>query len=167
MYTASMSILPYVTPAPTPKTKDVSRIATFYAGIILVMVVAQLFTFESFVLLFRDFGFPFGPQYPVFLSAFLVICEVFALPFLLRMPLSPAFRWVSIVCGWLVAALWFKITVWVVFSETLFNNVGFIGTVVDTMPGWWAIFMSLAFGILAAWSTWGMWPGKRSAQRKK
>jgi len=162
-----MSMFPITTPAPVQKTKDVTRIATFYAGVILVMVVAQLFTFDTFTVLFNSFDFTFGPQYPAFLSALLVISEVFALPFLLRMAMSPAFRWVSMVCGWLVAAIWFKITVWLVFTDSLVSNVGFLGAVFDTMPGWWAIFISVLFGILAAWSSWGMWPRQRSAKRKK
>ncbi len=162
-----MSILPLPTAAPKPKTKDVQRIATFYAAIIVIMLVAQLFTFDTFVMLVKEFNFPGGTRYASFLSAFIVITEVFSLPFLLRMPLSQAFRWVSLVSGWLVAALWLYISLWLVLQDSIVNNIGFLGTAIATIPGWWAIFISLAFGLLAAWASWGMWPAKSSAHHKK
>jgi len=160
-----MSIFPKATPAPLPKTKNVTIIATFYAVILVVMAVAQLFTFDEFLKLISSFDFPAGVQYAHFIAALVVVAEVFALPFLLRMSLSPAFRWFSMMLGWGVAVLWAKITICLVISDTLINNVGFLGTVVNLMPGWWAIFISLAFGILAAWSSWGMWPGRTRAKK--
>ena len=160
-----MSIFVQPTIAPSPKTKDVRRIATFYAGILVVMLVAQLFSFEEFVSLIVSFQFPGGEQLAHFDAAFIVVVELLALPFLLRMSLSPLSRWVSIVAGWLVAATWLKFTVWLVVSDSMVNNVGFLGAAVETMPGWWAIFMSIAFGILAAWASWGMWPTKGRAKR--
>lgn len=160
-----MSMFARVTPAPIPKTKDVNKIAILYAGVLVVMVVAQLFTFDEFLKLVTSFGFPGGIQYAHFITTFLVVAEVFALPFLLRMPLSPAFRWVSMILGWLVALIWAKLTIWLVIQDSIINNVGFLGTVVDLTPGWWAIFMSIAFGVLAAWASWGMWPYQQGAKR--
>jgi hypothetical protein len=149
------------TPSPKPRTKDVNRIATLYAGIITVMVVAQLFTFEALIELFVSFGMPFGETVPYIVAAVLVVSEVFALPFLLRMPLSKAFRWVSMVSGWMVASIWVKLSVWVLFADPTPETVGFLGTVVNTMPGLWAVFVALAFVVLAGWISWGLWPGKR------
>jgi len=160
-YTAGMSILPTPTDAPAARTRDSKRIAIFYAGILAVMAIAQLFTFDTFLELVKTFGFAGGVGYAYFLAAFLVVAEVFALPFLLRMPLSPAFRWVSMVLGWIAAAIWIKITIWLVTQGSAVVSVGFLGTLVDIMPSWWVVFMSLTFGILAAWSAWGLWPGKR------
>lgn len=160
-----MSIFPHTTPAPTPKTKDASKIAIVYAVILVVLVVAQLFTFDDFLSLVGDFGFPGGIRYAHFIAALLVASEVFALPFLLRMQLSPAFRWFSMILGWLVAIIWTKISIWLVIHEGIANNVGFLGTVVSLQPGWWAIFISIALGVLAAWASWGMWPYRRNAKR--
>jgi hypothetical protein len=165
VYTFSMSILVQPTPAPTPKTKDVQRIATLYAIILVIMVVAQLFTFEEFLKLVTNFNFPGGIRYAHFITAFLVVAEVFALPFLLRMALSPAFRFLSMLLGWLVALIWVKLTIWLVIQDSLVNNVGFLGTVVNLTPGWWAIFFSVSLAILAAWASWGMWPAKKSLKR--
>ena len=162
VYTFSMSIFVHTMRAPKAKTKDVRRVAILYAIILVVMAVAQLFSFDEFSQLFNSFGLPGGMQYAYFLAAFVVTAEVFALPFLLRMPLSPAFRWVSMVCGWLVAAIWLEVTVWLAFHEGISNNVGFLGTVTDILPGVWAVFITIALGILAAWASWGMWPRKKS-----
>ena len=141
------------------------KIATLYAVILMVMAVAQLFTFDEFLKLMTSFGFPGGIQYAHFITAFLVVAEVFALPFLLRMPLSPAFRWLSMILGWFVALIWAMLTIWVVTQASTINNVGFLGTAVHLVPGWWAVFMSVAFGVLAAWASWDMWPSRRSAKR--
>ena len=162
-----MSIFVQATPAPKPKTKDVRTIATFYAGILLLMAVAQLFTFDEFTKLVASFMLPSGERAARLLAAILVTAEVFALPFLLRMRLSPAFRWLSMVLGWVVALIWAYISIWLVSQDTLINNIGFLGTAIGAMPGWWAIFLSIAFGILAAWSAWGMWPAAPSAKRVK
>ncbi|MBC7564770.1 hypothetical protein H7100_00855 [Candidatus Saccharibacteria bacterium] len=160
-----MSMFPKITPAPTPKTKDTKHIAVFYAVVLVVMAVAQLFTFDDFMKLLVDFGLPGGVPGAHFLGAFLVTAEVFALPFLLRMSLSTAFRWVSMVLGWIVAGIWTVLTSWLVIRDTVTSNVGLLGTNVNLMPGWWAICISLSFGILAAWAAWGMWPYQRSIKR--
>lgn len=162
-----MRTLPLPTAASKPKTKGVQQIAIFYAAIIVGMVIAQLFTFDTFVLLVKEFNFPGGVRSAAFLSALIGIAEVFALPFLLRMPLSQAFRWVSMVSGWLVAGLWLCVSVGLVLQGSSVNNVGFLGTVIAITPGWWAIFISLVFGVLAARASWGLWPINHSAHHKK
>ena len=162
-----MSIFPTVTTAPTPKTKDAKRIALFYAIIIVVFTVAQLFTYDEFPALIISFGLPGGEQFSIFLTALLVSVEVFALPFLLRMPLSKAFRYFSMGCGWLVALIWLFITTNLALQDGVVDNIGFLGTVVSIMPGWWAVFVSVGLAIVATWSSWGMWPGALKASAKK
>lgn len=157
-----MSIFVKLTLSPTPKTKDVQRLAIVYVVILVIMAVTQLFSFEQFLKLIISFDLPGGVRYAHFITAFLIVAEVFALPFLLRMPLSPAFRWLSMVLGWLVAIIWASLTSWLVGQDSFVNNVGFLGTVIRLMPGWWAIFISLTFGILAGWASWGMWPSVKN-----
>lgn len=162
-----MSILVKSTPAPTPKTKDVKTIATFYAVLLVIFAGTQLLSFEKFLSLMASFNFLFGDQFAYFVGAFVVAVELFALPFLMRLPLSSAFRWFSLICGWFAAISWLKISIWLVLTDSTASNVGFLGSSVELMPGWWAIFIGLALLILAAWSSWGMWPGKRKSKRKK
>ncbi|MFZ1300962.1 MAG: hypothetical protein WAQ27_00040 [Candidatus Microsaccharimonas sp.] len=149
-----MSILPKTTPALPPRTSDALKISIFYAALLVIMSVAQLFSFEDFLLHFEAIGLP------VALAPIIVIAEVFALPFLLRMSLSIGFRYFSMFLGWVAAGLWFFISVWMVVTHSQALTVGFLGTVVNLIPGWWSVFMSLSLVILAIWSSWGLWPGK-------
>jgi hypothetical protein len=153
-----MKLLTKTTPAKHPKTKESGQIAYMYAIILVIFVVAQLFTFDKFQILLEDFSLPGGVAVSYLFSGLLVACAVFALPFLLRFKTSPLMRVVSMVCGWLVPLMWLFLTFWLVFSSNTVTNVGFLGTAITLIPGWWAIFVSIAIGILAAWSTWGLWP---------
>jgi len=163
----SMSIL--ATPiAPSPvKTKESKKISIFYAAILIVLAVTQLFTFEEFIEVFANMNLPGGGATGYVVASLIVFAEVFAIPFLLRMYLSTAFRVVSMVLGWLVAALWFCVSLWIVTTAVPVSTIGLLGTVVDVMPGLWAILISACFGILAGWSSWGLWPFRRPAAKKK
>lgn len=153
-----MSILIHATPSRAPRTPMTAQITLLYAGFITLMAVAQLFTYDTFMKLFLDFNLPFSDQLVYALAPTIIALEVFALPFLLRMKLSVGFRWFSMGCGWLVALFWFLISIWTVTTFQDVSTIGFLGTVGDLTPGWWAIFISFAFGILATWSSWGLWP---------
>lgn len=162
-----MSFFPIATPAPSPRSKDVANISLFYAGILTVFAVAQLFTFDALLELFADFALPGGVVAGFALAAVLVALEVFAIPFLLRMRLSPAFRWFSGFAGVAVAFIWLCVSTWVVLSDIPVNTIGFLGTAVTMMPGWWAVLISIALIVLAVWSLWGMWPAGGKPIRKK
>jgi heme/copper-type cytochrome/quinol oxidase subunit 4 len=157
-----MSIFVQATDAGKPKTQNVKTIGLLYAIAILVFAVSQLFTFEGFLTLLDSFGLPGGSSTAQVLAAVIVIAEVFALPFLLRMRLSPAMRVVSMVCGWLVALVWLALSLWVMLTVNAISNIGFLGDVIPLVPGWWTVFFSAALGILAAWASWGMWPLART-----
>ncbi len=162
-----MSILAKPTEAPAPRSEATKKIATLYAAIITVMLVAQLFSFDEFLALVQNMNLPISMATAYIYVSVLVVAELFAIPFLLRMTLSKAFRVLSMVCGWLVAALWIDLSLWVVLTQPDVDTVGFLGTVVALTPGWWAVSLSVGFGILAIWSSWGLWPGKPKATRKK
>ena len=162
-----MSFFRTPTSAPVPKSRNVVTISLFYAAIIVVMVVAQLFTFEGFLELFAAYDLPGGRTTAYTLASVLIAAQVFALPFLLRMAVSPAFRMVSLLSAGLVADIWLFLTLWLVIVQPAVTNVGFLGALVETMPGWWAVLMALAFGILAIWAGWGMWPDSSKALKKK
>ena len=97
-----MSILVKATPAPTARTKETKQMAYLYAGLLVVLAVTQLFTFDEFIELVPAFNLPFGTGFTYALAPLIVATEVFAIPFLLRMQLSVAFRWLSMFCGWFV-----------------------------------------------------------------
>lgn len=162
-----MSFFVNVTLAPTPRTDTAKQMSLVYAGILVIFVVTQLFTFDEFLELFAAFNLPVSDALTYALAPGLIVAELFAIPFLLRMPLSVAFRWLSMMLGWLAAALWVFISLWVVSTHPDITTIGFLGTVLEQPPGLWAVLLSMAFGVLAAWSSWGLWPGRRAAMRKK
>jgi hypothetical protein len=164
MYTQNMSIFVKATAAPKPKTKDVIKMTRVYAAVLIVFAFCQIITFEKFLTLFQSFGLPGGVPFSHFLATFIIITELFALPFLLRARLSPLARYVSMASGLLVAIMWLYVSLFVLSSVNAVTNIGFLGTVVSLLPGWWSVLISVAFGLLALWSLWGMWP---SAKHKK
>lgn len=163
-----MNIATKATPAKKAKTKDSGNIAYAYAAILVILSVAQLFTFDKFLLLLEDIAFPGGVPVAHLFGGMFVASEVLALPFLLGFKLSHLMRILSMVLGWLVPLMWFLISLWLALSTNVISNVGFLGSAVKLMPGWWAVFVSIALGILAAWAGWGLWPFEtRRKQSKK
>lgn len=160
-----MSVFVKSTPAPKPRTANSATISILYAVILVVFAVTQLFSFEEFLVYMQSIGLPFSENINYAFAPLLITAEVFAIPFLLRMRLSPAFRYLSLGLGFVVAIFWIFLSSWVVLSGAPVDSIGFLGTLVTLTPGWWAIFISLSLGILATWSAWGLWPGTRTANK--
>lgn len=155
-----MSIFAQAERAIKPRTHHSGQMALLYAALIVLMVVAQLFTFDGFLTVLASFELPFGTSATYTIGAVLVAAEVFSLPFLLRMTLSRPFRWFSMICSWFVAGIWLFLTSWLLFMNIPVETVGFLGTV-SLIPGPWTVLLSIAFAIIAAWTSWGLWPGRR------
>ncbi len=144
--------------AKRPRVREAQKVAYLYAAILVIFVLAQLYTFDDFLKLMDSFWLPGGEPLTHLLAGIIVVSEVFALPFLLSMNLSRLMRVVSMGLSWLVPIIWIKLSFWLVFAANAASNIGYLGTVVRLIPGWWSIFFSLALGILAGWSSWGLWP---------
>ena len=125
------------------------------------MVVAQLFTLEEFMEYVTQLQLPFTQTMEYLFVPLLIITEIFAIPFLLRMRLSPAMRAVSMALGLIAAIAWIFFNAWIVVQGVPVDSVGFLGTVIAIMPGWWAVFVSVALLLLAMWSSWGLLPKRR------
>lgn len=156
-----MTILTKATSAKKPKTNESRNIAYIYAAILVIFALFQLFTFEKFLVLMDSLWLPGGKPTAYLIGSVIVVSEVMALPFLLRLKLSPLMRITSMVLGWLVPIIWLFLTLWLLLTINAVSNIGFLGTTVDLIPGWWAVFVCIAIGILAAWSSWGLWPVKK------
>ena len=154
----SMIRFAQATRPPRPKNLRAVRVALLYAAVLVVFAVAQLFSFEKFLPLVRDFALPGGRPLAYFLAAFIVIAEVFALPFLLRMQLSVAMRLLSMAMGWLVALLWLAIALWLTLTSSTVTNIGFFGGAVAFAPDWLAVAVGLVLGGMAVCVSRGMWP---------
>ena len=144
-----------------PRTIEAKRAALISAGVITIMAVAQLFSFDKFIPLLDSFDFPGGLSGQTVAVA-LAVSGVWALPFLLQMKLSMAMRWVCMVAGWIVAAAWVVLTLRVNIGSSAIENVGLLGASVTLIPGWWAVCVALALSVLITWASWGQWPGHRS-----
>lgn len=153
-----MAFFVSATPAPMARTPRTRLISFLYAGLLVIMALAQLYSFDTFTQHMATLDMPGGRQIAVLLAALIIVSEVFALPFLLRMALSPAFRVVSLLCGWVTAVAWLWISLWTVLQVPEVVTVGFLGTVINLTPGWWAVLLSVLFGVMAAWVSWGMSP---------
>jgi len=153
-----MSLFVQSTPAPQPKTNNTIWVSLALAAIMVVLAVAQLYKFEHFPEVIANLGLPGGAAWSSIYAALLVVGEVMALPFLLRMTLSPAMRVASMVSGWLVIAGWLCIAVWSNLGIDGGVNSGVLGATIPIVLGWWMVCVFIALGVLAAWSAWGMWP---------
>ena len=133
-----------------------------YAAILVILALAQLFTFDKLLSLSGSFGLPGGVTMSHLFVDLVVTFEVLSLPFLLGLKLSQLMRVTSMLFSWFVPLMWLKLALWLVLTSNTVSNIGLLGTTVKLVPGWWIIFISIAFGILAAWASWGLWPGKRN-----
>ncbi len=126
------------------------------------MVVGQLFTLEEFMPIADSFALP-GISGGLF--AFLsTILAIFSLPFLLRMDLSVAFRWLSAGCLAGFVSLWAYASVFVMFVRNgHVDSLGFVGGIGSVAPGTLAIGFVFVLAVMAGWSIWGLWPARRSS----
>jgi len=150
-----------VTKAQKPQSTAVKIGAWLYAGTLTVMVMAQLFEFEKLVPLFHDMAFPGGDGTGSLLICLIVFAEVFAIPFLLRMPLSILMRQCSVVLGILVPLAWLGVAFWVLHVyPTATMNGGILGTKVSVTPGLQIAF-ALVLLIAALWLSQGLQPRRK------
>ncbi len=156
-----MKIFTDAVPAKRPKTRESVTIAYGYAFILIVLVLCQLFTFDKFLTLLESFWLPGGAPIAHLVGGVIVTSEVFALPFLLRLDLSPLMRVISMVLGWFVPLMWLKLALWLLLTTNTVSNFGLLGTLVVLTPGLWMVFISIAIGMLAAWASWGLWPSSK------
>lgn len=152
-----MSFISSATPAPKPKTRNAWLVSVLLAAFLVIMIVAQLFTFEDFPAVLGAMWLPGSEAWMPVYAGVIVTLEVLALPFLLGMRLSVAMRVLSIVFGWLVIAKWLVICVGNILVGDVVNS-GLLGATVILPVGWWSISFCVALGVLALWVAWGMWP---------
>lgn len=164
VHTLNMSIFPKATDASSVKTKDSAKVALMQAVVLVVVIVAQLFTFEDFLSIFVDMHLA-SDATTYLVASSLVSAEVFSLPFLLRLKLSPAMRVFSMLLLWIVSVSWFAIGVILPITEPGMSTSGLLGSLVDVKPGYPLIISSILFGLLTAWSTWGLWPFNHKKKR--
>lgn len=132
-----------------------------YAFIIVVLVFCQLFSFDHFLILIESFWLPGGDLFARFIGGLIVVSEVFALPYLLKMNLSPFLCRISRILSLAVPIIWLALVMWLNSTINAISNVGFFGTVLEFTPGWCALIFSLCLGLLAIFSSWNTSPTRK------
>ena len=146
-----------------PYRHDVRTVALSLAILLIVLVVAQLFSFEKFIPLLESYQLPGGVIVATFLAALIVTLEVFALPFLIMMKVSSLMRIVSMISGWLAFVILLLLQIWQNTQLDSFgSNNGLLGAPIALPVGWWSVFFVAALGVLHAWASWGIWPIHRN-----
>ena len=110
---------------------------------ILIMLLAQLFTFENFPGLLVGVGV--APVVSLLLGSLLVVAELAALPYLLKMSASSNVIRVSKVCGFIILA-----ALSVLEGMAAVNNTTstLFGATANLPGGLWALFLLSALWIL-------------------
>lgn len=165
-YTIHM-VFAHVTEAPKPRTNTSLQIGRFFGVLLLLMAVTQLFSFEKFIPIIESYQLPGGHATGVTLASLIVTVEVFALPFLLRMKLSPLMRVSSMACGVVVSVIWLILLIWMVLGASSALHAGFFGTRIIIPLGAWAVVYPMLLLLLSIWSIWGLgpWPKSHSAPK--
>lgn len=160
-----MSIFVHTTAAPAAKSAAAAKIAIGTAAIMVMLAVAQLFTFEDFPEVVHAMALPgVNRAEATVLAALTVVAEVFAVPFLLRMMLSPAMRIVSMALGWLVGLWWLAVATLQTLQPQPSDNIGLLGATVELPAEVWSLLLVMSIGVLIVWASWGLWPIRLSAK---
>lgn len=149
-----MSKLAQPTDAPDFTTNTAKIISLVLAAIFILMAVAQLFRFEKFPDTLSGYWLLNGQSSDKLVAALLVTAEVFALPFLLRVRISPLMRIFSLLAGWYVAIMWLILSVWVITAPNALQNAGILGATVPLHPGLWQVIFSLILLGLVGLISW-------------
>lgn len=97
------------------------------AGIV-VMVTAQLMTYEKFVPIVQNYAFASLALVKTF-TTLLVLTEVLSLPFLLRMSVSPLFRIVSALALATSVGMWCFLGIWNLSQHAPTVGSGILGSI--------------------------------------
>jgi hypothetical protein len=101
---------------------------------IILMVVSQLMTIEKLLPIIQNYQLPGGSPVTKSIIFILTTSGIFGLPFLLRMNLSPLFRFVSALLLNLYAIIWVKLGIWIMISDPPLIGTGLFGSFFKTIP---------------------------------
>ncbi len=164
-YTTNMSIFANATSAPATKSPTAAKVAIGLAAVMVMLVVAQLFTFEDFPNVIHEMAISgIGDSEAILIAALIVVGEVFAIPFLLGMKLSPLMRIVSMVLGWLIGLWWLMATIYQVIEAPGIGVIGLLGATISLPAESWVLLIVMSVIVLIVWASWGLWPIRRNVK---
>ena len=143
--------------APEPRSVIARNLAWVYAAILVVMALGQLYAFEKFIPLITAYGLPGGETMATVIASLIVFAEIFALPFLLRMRVSPLMRWFSLACSVIVPATWIKLSLFALITNKSLESGALLGAKIEVAVAT-QLVIALALLALALYVAYGLWP---------
>jgi hypothetical protein len=137
-----------------PTQLSVVAASLYVAGFFVITATLQLFAFESYPDVIRSYGLPIADELALPFAALIVCLEIFAVPYLLWMKLSPLMRWVSMMSGWLALAYWMGVGIWQGVADFYIPNAGLFGAKVLMPQGRWLVSYCAVLLILMIYVVW-------------
>lgn len=122
------------------------------AGILVVMAVVHLFRIDTFIPLV-DAVIPGGNGMAIFISLLIIFSEIFAIPFALRMRLSPLAQLMSGALVVFAPLWWLLMSIWSYGSGL---STGQLGEFAVVTANAWVMVLNLAWVILAYFSLYAL-----------
>jgi hypothetical protein len=133
---------------PAPVASKQIRMVGYALGLWATgLAVAQMVSFEDFVEALRAYHVA-GERGTVALAIALLALEIFAVPFLFRLSLSRAARFVSAWCAVVLPYAWTALTVNVFLNNTAVDNAGYFGGFFTFHVGAWALVLDLTWMVV-------------------
>lgn len=150
---------------PTPIANKNLRVLSYALGVWSTgLAIAQMVSFEDFVGALNQYHLA-GERGTVTIAVVLLTLEVFSVPFLFRMSLSRAARYVSALFAVVLPYAWTALTVNVLLNNTVVNNAGYFGGFLKLHVSGFVLFLDLLWAVVAV-VTFGAIGGKKALRGK-
>ena len=136
------------TDPPKLKTPYAGKVLWALAGVMFVMVLLHLVRIDKLIPVVSE---TLGESGATWFVAIMVIIEVFSLPYLLRMKVSPGFRIVSGLWVIVVPLAWTCFTIWALGDG---HSTGQFSSYLSTPASWWLVVLNLAWLGASYWALW-------------
>lgn len=142
--------------APVPRAPWVVSVSIGYALILTVMSLAQLFTLEDVIPIVKDYWFPGGAGVATLFVGGVVAAQVFSLPYLLRMAISPLFRVFGMVLSFVAPLMWLGAAVYAMATDRVLVNGGMLGEKLAIPADASQVAVAILLLVLAAVCAYGL-----------
>ncbi len=142
--------LPVAEPAPHTRHKFAPVLGMLAAAVLTTFALVHLFRIDTFLPLLDD-ALPGGLVVASMIGVLIVTAEVFAVPVMLRMRLSPLARLTGILLAVIVPLTWLLITIWTLGSDVSSAQFGEFKETPSSII--WIILNSLwlSFNVVVLW----------------
>lgn len=136
------------TDPPKAKKPYTAKILWALAAVVLGMALLHLVRIDNLIPVIEQTLGEIGAPWFV---AVVVIVEVFSLPYLLQMKLSPLFRIMSGLFVVLAPLMWTCLAIWAYGND---HSTGQLSSYVSLVSSWWLVALNLAWLGVGYWALW-------------